>query len=139
MIDVERHAGDHDDRNRAGVDVRRDFVVHIQAAQIWQHQVEHDEVRRLLVDLPQGMEPIGRFANEVPRQRERRPKGRAQIMVVLDDQDRGPALEELRVRYNRYIQAIFSLSPETSIACLGLNPGIPAAWMPVRARHGNER
>jgi hypothetical protein len=39
-------------------------------------------------------------------------------MIVLDDQHGRPALEELRVRYNRYIQAIFSLSPETSIASL---------------------
>jgi len=85
------------------------------------------------------VQPIGRFANEVPRQRKRGPERRPQIMIVLDDEDGRPALEELRVRYNRYIQAIFSLSPETSIASLSPKTGQRAHVAANPGRRGLER
>ena len=94
-------------------------MLHVESADVGQHKVEHDDVGRLEIELSQRMEPIRSLTDEISRKGQNGPEGGAQVMVVLDDED-CPALEGLNVRHNRYIQAIFSLSPEPSIA--SLNP-----------------
>ena len=94
-------------------------MLYVESADVGQHKVEHDDVGRFEIELSQRVKPIGRLTDEISRKGQGGPEGGAQVVVVLDDEN-CPALEGLNVRHNRYIQAIFSLSPEPSIA--SLNP-----------------
>ena len=51
------------------------------------HQIEHDQIRRVVIDKPQGLDPVSRFLDVVASDRERHPKKPSQLVVVFNDQN----------------------------------------------------
>ena len=88
VIEVHRAARDDDDRNMLRMRVRRDLLIHEEAADGGQREVEHDEMRRIVLNALEGSGAVRRFFDGESRDCERGPKHPSQIAVILNDQDR---------------------------------------------------
>ena len=86
LVELVVARGQHDDRHRArGAEALAD----LQAVEPRQHDVEHDEVDRLLRELAQRLLAVGRLDDRVPVSLQREREHLADRVLVVDEQDRG--------------------------------------------------
>ncbi len=87
VIDVQGRSCDHHDGDVAGERVRGNLLPDRDPAQRGQHQIEHDEIRRLAIDPRQRFKSIPGFEYVVAFEQQRRSKHTSQFLVVFHEQD----------------------------------------------------
>lgn len=82
-------AGHHEHRNATEMSLRSKVVQHSVPINAGQHQVQNDQIRWRLIDTVQGADPVSCFVHGKPGKLQAGGIERAQIRVILDDQDEG--------------------------------------------------
>src|SRR6185503_7548282 len=84
LVELVVARGEHDDRHRA---VRAKPAADLEAVDLREHDVEHDEVDRLLGEAPQGLVAVARLDDPVAVALERVREQRLDRILVVDEED----------------------------------------------------
>ena len=84
---VEETARDDNDGDVTCLGVRSDFALNVHSAEAWKAEVEQNPVRWIGIEPPQSAQPIVNRDDGVTGHDEDRAIERAQLRIILDDED----------------------------------------------------